>query len=99
MPAFAKNPKFIIGTILVLWFSYVIYEGFQLEPIKVKLLPFAATIDFRVSAVIIGSAIFGSIVTIAIHWLWLRPSNSSTGVAAPIPPSTPASSPRSSTVA
>ncbi len=95
MPAFAKNPKFIIGTLVVLWVAYVIYEGFQLEPIKIKLLPFAATIDFRVSAVIIGSMLFGSIATLVIQWFWRRPSNSSSVASAP----TSTSGPRSSTVA
>jgi hypothetical protein len=75
MPAFAKNPKFIVGTIVVLWVAYVIYSNFQLDPIKVHLLPFAATLDLRVSAVIIGAAIFGSISTLVVQWLWKRRSS------------------------
>ena len=40
MPAFAKNPKFIIGTIVVLWVAYVIYANFQIEMVTFYLLPF-----------------------------------------------------------
>src|SRR5258708_2200843 len=98
MPAFAKNPKFIIGTLVVLWVAYVIYANFQIEMVTFYLLPFnILKLQLRLWAVIIGSAIFGSVATLVIHWLWVRPSNSSSStVAAPIPPSSP---PRSSTVA
>jgi hypothetical protein len=75
MPQFAKNPKFIIGTIVVLWLAYIIYQNFQLDPVKVHLIPFAATLDFKVSAVIIGSMIFGSAATLVIQWLWKRRSS------------------------
>ena len=98
MPAFAKNPKFIIGTLVVLWVAYVIYANFQIDMVTFYLLPFnILKLQLRLSAVIIGAAIFGSLATIVIHWLWLRPSNSSVAVTTPIPPSNPA--PRSSTVA
>ena len=40
MPAFVKNPKFIIGTIVVLWVAYVIYANFQIEMVTFYLLPF-----------------------------------------------------------
>jgi len=96
MPAFAKNPKFIIGTIVVLWAAYVIYANFQIDMVTFYLLPFnILTLKLRLSAVIIGAVIFGAVAAIVIHWLWVRPSNSSSAVTAPIPPSTP----RSSTVA
>lgn len=98
MPAFAKNPKVIIGTLVVLWVAYVIYANFQIEMVTFYLLPFnILKLQLRLSAVIIGAALFGAIATIVIHWLWMRPSNSvSAAAAAPIPPSNP---PRSSTVA
>jgi hypothetical protein len=99
MPAFAKNPKFIIGTIVVLWVLYVLYANFQIDMVTFYLLPFnILKLQLRLSAVIIGAAIFGSVATIVIHWLWTRPSNSVSAAAAtaPIPPSNP---PRSSTVA
>ena len=95
MPAFAKNPKFIIGTIVVLWVAYVIYANFQIDMVTFYLLPFnILTLKLRLSAVIIGAALFGSIATIVIHWLWRRPSNSSSAATAPA-----SSAPRSSTVA
>jgi len=98
MPAFAKNPKFIIGTLVVLWVLYVLYANFQIDMVTFYLLPFnILKLQLRLSAVIIGAAIFGAVATIVIHWLWVRPSNvSSSTVTAPIPPSNP---PRSSTVA
>ena len=98
MPAFAKNPKFIIGTLVVLWVVYVIYANFQIDMVTFYLLPFnILKLQLRLSAVIIGAAIFGSLATIVIHWLWVRSANSSVAVTTPLPPSSPA--PRSSTVA
>jgi hypothetical protein len=98
MPAFAKNPKVIIGTLVFLWVAYVIYANFQIEMVTFYLLPFnILKLQLRLSAVIIGAAIFGAVAAIVIHWLWVRPSNSSSSAAtSPIPPSSP---PRSSTVA
>ena len=98
MPAFAKNPKVIIGTLVVLWVVYVIYANFQIEMVTFYLLPFnILKLQLRLSAVIIGAAIFGAVATIVIHWLWMRPSNSvSSTASSPVPPSNP---PRSSTVA
>jgi hypothetical protein len=96
MPAFAKNPKFIIGTIVVLWVAFVIYANFQMEMVTFYLLPFnILKLQVRLSAVIIGAAIFGAVATIVIQWLWRSPSKSSS--AATAPPSPPA--PKSSTVA
>ena len=96
MPAFVKNPKFIIGTIVVLWVAYVIYANFQIEMVTFYLLPFdILKLQLRLSAVMIGAAIFGAVTTIVIQWLWRRPSNSSSAAAAPPSPS----GPRSSTVA
>jgi hypothetical protein len=92
MPAFVKSPKFIIGTIVVLWVLYVIYANFQVDMVTFYLLPFnILKLQLKLSAVIIGAAIFGAVATIVIHWLWVRPSNSSTAVTAPISPSAPKS--------
>ncbi len=95
MPAFVKSPKFIIGTIVVLWVAYVIYANFQPKTVDFYLLPFGAIVQFKLSTVIIGAAIFGAVATIVIQWLWRRPSNSSSAPSAPPSPS----GPRSSTVA
>ena len=104
MPAFAKNPKFIIGTLVILWVAYIIYANFQIEMVTFYLLPFnILKLQLRLSAVIIGAAIFGAVATIVIHWLWTRPSNSvSAEVSRPTSPPSPAPSsptPKSSTVA
>jgi len=84
MPAFAKNPKFIIGTIVVLWVAYIIYKNFQLEMVTFYLLPFdILKLQVRLSAALIGAAIFGAVATLVIQWLWRRPSNSSSAASAP----------------
>ena len=81
MPTFLKNPRFIVGTIVVLWLAYVIFENFRLEPIQIKLIPFIATLQLRVSAVIIGAAIFGSVGTLVIQFLWRRRSKNTSSSA------------------
>jgi hypothetical protein len=98
MPAFAKNPKVIIGTIVVLWVAYIIYANFQPKVVDFYLLPFGVIIQFKLSSVIIGAAIFGVLATLIIQYLWRRPSNDTSSVASPSSPA-PAPAPRSSTVA
>ncbi|MGH7813986.1 MAG: hypothetical protein ACREQI_08295 [Candidatus Binataceae bacterium] len=93
MPAFVKNPKFIIGTIVVLWVAYVIYANFQLKPVEFTLLPFGVVLTFQLSVVVIGAAIFGALVTLIVQWLWRR---SSKGGAPTGPLSAPAPSSKTS---
>lgn len=76
MPKFAKNPKVIIGAIVVAWLAYVIYENFQLEAVDIRLLPFALlALKIPVSTILLGAAIFGSAATLFIQWLWKRRSS------------------------
>lgn len=87
MPAFAKNPKVIIGTIVVLWVAYVIYANFQPRTVDFYLLPFGVIVQFKLSTIIIGAAIFGAVVAIVVQWLWRRPSNTASSAASPsVPP-------------
>jgi hypothetical protein len=72
LPAFLKNPKFIAGAIVAAWVIYVITGNFQLAPIEIHLVPFMATLNFKVSAVIIAAAIFGSAVTLVVQYQWKR---------------------------
>ena len=72
MPPLLKNPKFIAAVIVLLWVAYVLTENFRLAPIEIKLLPFAAKLQLKVSAVIIGAALFGAGATLAGQWLWRR---------------------------
>jgi hypothetical protein len=74
MPAFLKSPKFIFSAIVALWVVYVIWANFQMNPATFYLLPFA-TVEVRFSAVVIGAAIFGSLLTLVIQWLWGRRSS------------------------
>src|SRR5271157_3177650 len=84
MPAFAKSPKFMIGTIIVLWLVYIIYENFQLPRVEIHLLPFGLLIlQLPVSAILIGAAIFGAIATLVIQWLWKRRSSKNNSASAP----------------
>jgi Flp pilus assembly protein protease CpaA len=74
MPSFLKSPKVIVGTIVVLWIAYVIYNNLE-KSVDFRLLPFnILTIQLRVSAVVVGSALFGAVVTIVIQFLWKRRS-------------------------
>jgi hypothetical protein len=87
MPAFAKNPKFIFGTIVVLWVAYIVYANFQPKPVDFYLLPFGVIIQFKLTTVIVGAALFGVLATLVIQWMWRRPSNvasSASGSSSPI---------------
>ena len=75
MPDFVKSPKFIISTIVVLWVAYILWANLQLPTVNFHMIPFAATLDFGVSALVVGSAVFGSIATLVIQWLWRRRSS------------------------
>jgi hypothetical protein len=81
MPEFVKNPKFILGAIVTLWLASVLYENFQLDPIQIKLLPFFsfATLQIKVSAVIIGAMIVGSLITLVVQRVWRRMRSSKNG--------------------
>ncbi len=74
MPSFVKNPKFIIGALIVLWLVYVIIANYQ-SALTIELLPFGVVLSIRTSFVIVASAIFGALVTLAIQFLWKRRSS------------------------
>jgi hypothetical protein len=76
LPAFLKSPKVIGGAIVILWVIYVITANFQLDPIKIRLLPFIVSLQLKVSAVIIGAAIFGAVVTLVVQHQWKRRNSS-----------------------
>jgi uncharacterized integral membrane protein len=69
-----KNPKFIIGALIVLWLVYVIIANYQ-SALTIELLPFGVVLSIRTSLVIVASAIFGALVTLAIQFLWKRRSS------------------------
>lgn len=80
MPSFLKNPKFIAGTIVVLWVAYIIYTNLE-KSVAFYLLPFnMLTLQLRVSAVVAGSAIFGAILTLIIQFFWNRRSKNDSPV-------------------
>ena len=72
-PAFTKNPKIIISTIVVVWIAYIFYWDYRhLTPIQIKLLPFKDPYNVNVSSVMAVSAIFGVIATIVVQYFWRR---------------------------
>jgi hypothetical protein len=85
-PAFVKNPKFIGGTIVVLWVAYVVYWNYRLNPIDIQLFPLLKPAQLSVSSVIIGAALFGCLATIAIQFLWRRGDSKNGSVASTAPP-------------
>jgi hypothetical protein len=83
MPAFAKTPRFIITTIVILWLAYVIWANSSPAPIDIYLFPYVK-LEVRLAAVLVVTALFGAVAAILIHWLWVRRSskNGSASVAA-----------------
>jgi hypothetical protein len=69
---FWKRPKFWIGAVLILWLLYIVYSNFQLEPVEIRIVPRLVILQLRVSAVIIGAAIFGSALTLGLQYYWRR---------------------------
>jgi uncharacterized membrane protein len=83
MPSFLKNPKFIVSVIVILWVAYIIYNNLQ-KTVDFYLLPFnVLTLQLRVSAILVGSAIFGAAVTLVIQFFWRRRSKNASSAAAP----------------
>lgn len=72
VPAFAKSPKFIIGALVVLWLAYVISVNASLSPVQIKIIPFLATLQINVSALIVLSGALGCVATLVVQWLWRR---------------------------
>lgn len=72
VPAFAKNPKFIIGALVVIWLAYVIWANISLTPVQIKIIPALVKLQINVSALIVASGAFGCIATLVVQWLWRR---------------------------
>jgi len=87
MSEFWKRPKFWIVAILSLWLLYVIYSNFQLAPVEIRIVPRLVILQLRVSAVIIGAAIFGSVVTLTAQYYWRRRGSKNGSLSANVPPS------------
>jgi hypothetical protein len=77
---FWKRPKFWLGFILVLWVAYIVYANFQLTPVEIRLIPFFATLQLKVSAIIIGSAAVSCVATLGVQFFWRRRASSKAGV-------------------
>jgi hypothetical protein len=91
MPGFVKTPRFIISAIVLLWVIYVVYANFQVDMVKFYLLPFGIlSLQLKLSAIVIGAAIFGALVTIAVQYMWRRGSSNptaSSSATVSVPPS------------
>ncbi len=66
-----KNPRFVGGTLIVLWAVFLLYKNSQLDPVHVHLLPFVA-LEIKISVVIAGAAIVGSVLTLLVQNYWRR---------------------------
>ncbi|HEY2487526.1 MAG TPA: hypothetical protein VGI36_20470 [Candidatus Binataceae bacterium] len=81
MPSFLKNPKVIVGAIVVLWVAYVISNNLE-KSVDFRLLPFnILTLQLRVAALVVASALFGVLATIVIQFLWKRRSKNAVSAA------------------
>jgi hypothetical protein len=76
MTEFWKRPKFWIGLVVILWLAYIMYENFQLTPVDIRLIPYFATLQLKVSAIIVGSALAGCLATLGVQFLWRRRGSS-----------------------
>jgi hypothetical protein len=83
MPAFAKNPKFIGGAIIVLWLVYVIWANLRLA-VTIYLFP-GAHLLLSVVGIMIVSALFGALAVVVIQFLWKRRSSKNASVSAAAP--------------
>ncbi len=72
MPAFLKNPKFIVSAIIVLWLLYIIYANSRLAPVSFRMLPFGVQLSINVSGLVVACLAAGSLLTLAVQWLWRR---------------------------
>lgn len=89
MPSFLKNPKFIFGTLVVLWVAYVIYYNLDTS-VEFRLLPFRILVlQLRVSAIVAGAAVFGSLATLVIQFFWNRRSKNGSPPASAISSAVP----------
>jgi hypothetical protein len=75
MTQFWKRPKFWVNTILIAWVAYIIYANFQLAPVPIHLVPHFVQLQLRISGIIIGSAIGGAALTLALQFLWRKRSS------------------------
>jgi len=82
MREFWKRPKFWIGLIIILWVAYIVYANFQLSPVEIRLIPFFATLQLKISAIIIGSAVVGCAATLGVQFFWRRRASSKAGLQA-----------------
>lgn len=78
MPAFLKRPRFWVALVIIAWLAYVIWANFQLN-LQIYLIPWFATLQLKVSAIILGSAIIGTILTLVVQFFWRRWRSSKNG--------------------
>jgi uncharacterized integral membrane protein len=87
MTEFWKRPKFWIGAIIILWLLYLIYANSQPAPVEIHLIPWFVTLQLKLSAIIIGSGLVGTLITLAIQYFWRRRGSSkNAAVSSPAPP-------------
>jgi hypothetical protein len=71
MPQFWKWPKFWIGLVLLLWLAYLL-NGNLTQRVNLWIVPFFVHPVVTVSAIIFGSMVLGSVLTLLIQFTWWR---------------------------
>lgn len=68
---FWKRPKFWGALILILWLAYVLWANVQII-FPIYLVPFLIVPHTTLPAIIVASAILGSVLTLVIEFYWRR---------------------------
>jgi hypothetical protein len=77
-PAFLKRPRFWVALVIVAWLAYVIWANFEQPNLNIYVIPWV-TLQVKVSAIILGSAIIGAVLTLVIQFFWRRWRSSKNG--------------------
>jgi hypothetical protein len=84
MPKFWKWPRFWIALVLILWMVYVL-SGNLNTSVTLWVVPLWLHPTVRLSAIIFGSAIFGSLLTLLVQFAFRRRSSKYAAASAAAP--------------
>ena len=86
MPKFWKWPRFWAGLILILWVGYVL-NGNLTNRVTLWVIPLWLHPTVPLSAIVLGSALFGSFLTLLIQFAMRRRSSKYASASAAAPAS------------
>jgi uncharacterized integral membrane protein len=84
MPKFWTWPRFWIGLILVAWIVYLLAGNLE-QSVTLFIVPLWVHPTARLSAIILGSAIFGCLLTLLVQFAWRRRASKYAAVSANAP--------------